>query len=150
MKTFLGGHIQNTAPSYVARNQDKLPSPPEGLALEAPSTNATVGDFESEQSDLAGLFQEEEADIVGDSKIWFMQFQKAIEQKEMTMSGTMEEDNHIMRCEKVNMHKDPSQVEMNAFMLQGHELGRILHKRPTPKLDEDLFMSTIEEFCKSC
>lgn len=43
----------NIAPSYVAENQDKLPSSLEGFSLEAPPTNAAVEDSEFEQSDLA-------------------------------------------------------------------------------------------------
>lgn len=59
----------NTALSYVAKNQDKLPSSPEKLVLEAPPTNIAVENSESEQSDLANLFHEEEAYIVGISHI---------------------------------------------------------------------------------
>lgn len=56
------------------------------FALEAPPTDASVEDSDLEESDLACLFQEKEADIAGDSQIWFMQFQKAVEQEEKTIS----------------------------------------------------------------
>lgn len=59
----------NTIYDYATRNQLKIPSPPKKLVLEAPPTNAVVGNSESEQSDLSNLFQEEEASIAGKSHI---------------------------------------------------------------------------------
>lgn len=73
----------NTTPKYVARNHNKLPSPLEKIVLKASLTNAVVGNFESEQSDLVNLFQEEEEDIASESHIWSMWYKGVVEQDTM-------------------------------------------------------------------
>lgn len=64
----------------------------------------------------------------------------------------VKEDNHVLRCERMDIHEGIIQVEQNdknASIFQGHELGHIVHVEDSKELDEDLFTSIIEKFCLS-
>lgn len=123
-------------------------------------------DSEFEKSDLVGLFQEEEeADIAGNSQIWFIQFQKAGEQKEKTILDTidnaqqevkghlckvlMKEENHVIGCEKTVLeHKDNSILKIGEFDESCHEENfSSLIQKSKEYIEEDTFWDEMELFC---
>lgn len=120
-----------------------------------------MGNSEPKQSNLIDLFQEEEVDIDGDSHIWPVHYQEVVEQDTMDNTQVVEshfskvlvkEDNHVLICEKMNMHQHTGQVEQDkktASIFQGHELEHIVHKEASKELDEDLFTNILEELCSS-